>query len=144
MNLVCDICLLTVQERAVKRVMEERDEYDIVSTDSGSGEDEGGERDGNMPRPPSPPPRPKHTLSHRSFAIEEEKEVDERTSPTSRAYPKPTVDERISPTSRGYPKPTVDEKPPKTVRNQSSKMSRRKMSWRKQHKPQVRSHCLFL
>ena len=65
-----------VQESVVKDVLQERDEYDIVSTDSGSGGEEDPEKingDLDEVHPPSPPPRPQHTLSKQSFAIDGER-----------------------------------------------------------------------
>ena len=92
----------------MKSVLEERGEYDVVSTDSGSGEE--GEREGENTRPPSPPPRPKHTLSQNSIAVNKVNEGGLQRNSEADGNTRSTQ---------------------AIVNSHSSKCTRRKSSWRK-------------
>ena len=112
-----------LQESVVKNVLhEEKDEYDVVSTDSGSGgegemEDVNGDLGGV--NPPSPPPRPQHTLSKQSFAIDEER--------FDKVCPLPNT---------GFLQVGTNE----TLLVTSNHTASRKPSWRN-HRPPVSSYC---
>ena len=110
-------------------LIQEKDEYDVVSTDSGSGGEEEPEKvngDVGVVHPPSPPPRPQHTLSKQSIAIDGER-LDKVCPLPNTAFLKVATDVICSVQS-----PLLD------VSDQSSK---RKPSWRK-HRPPVSTHLL--
>ena len=100
----------------MKSVLEERGEYDVVSTDSGSGEE--GEREEENARPPSPPPRPKHTLSQQSIAVNK---VNKDDLQKNSHFTETGSNGRTT-------QPGVD--------GHSSRTAKRKSSWRK-HRPSV-------
>lgn len=121
-----------VQESAVKKALQEKDEYDVVSTDSGSGgeeqqQEEEEEVNGDLGgvHPPSPPPRPQHTLSKQSFAIDGERLDKVCPLPNT---PFLQVGTNVTCNVRA---------PPLLATNDHS--SKRKLSWRK-NKPPVSTY----
>lgn len=166
----------------MKRVLEERGgDYDTVSTDSGSSEEEGEREDSSLGRtksipskndevrlnssptvrghaalspsptcklegegacPPSPPPRPQHTLSQDSFSVD-----DDRVGPLmSRNIPSvgrssPSTSRSIFSPGRGSPTKSKGIPSGHSASGNNTHTSRpnpKKASWRKpKHRPAV-------